>query len=77
MAPMVAYICLWSVMCEMQSYVKRIVVVVSRWCWVTDNGAMLFGYTIADFNGGAVLLGNVITSFHDDGVLLGNIIIGK
>ena len=38
--------------------VKRIVMVVSRWRWVADGGAVLLGNAIEGFHGGAVLLRN-------------------
>ena len=34
------------------------VVVVSRWHWLADGGALLLGNAIEGFHGGAVLLGN-------------------
>ena len=39
---------------------KRIGMVASKWCWVADGGAVLFGNAIRGFHGGAVLLGNLI-----------------
>ena len=54
--------------------VKRHVMVVSRWCWVVDGGAVSLGNVIRGFHGGVVLLGNGIPGFDGGPVLSGNLI---
>ena len=56
--------CFWGISLQV---VRRIVIVGSRWCWLGDGCAVLFGNAIAGFHGGVAglaLVVHAIAGFH-------------